>query len=365
MAASLRYEPDYAVAPGRTLRSALEQLGLTQADVAARTGLSVKHVNQVVQGVAPITPETALLLERVTNVPAKYWNLLEAGYREKLARRANRKRLAEDTGWLKELPIMELVRRKILDADDDKPTQVEKACRFFGVADPHRWRKVWLAPIVSFRQSPALTADAGAVATWLRLGEFEAAEISTAPFDAKRFREALRTIRALTIREPSVALRRLKEECARAGVAVVFLPDIGRTRTSGAARWLTPSKAMILLSDRYKADDSFWFSFFHEAAHILLHSKKELFVSEADNGDNVSQREEDEANAFAANQLIPRHFTRRLRDLRTDADVVRFAREIGIAPGIVVGRLHNDEIWGWNRGNRLRQKIDFEDLWTC
>jgi HTH-type transcriptional regulator/antitoxin HigA len=362
MAASLRYEPDYAVAPGHTLRKALNKLGLTQADVAARTGLSLKHVNQVVQGVAPITPETALLLERVTDVSAKYWNLLEAGYRERLVRRDDRNRLAEDADWLKELPIKELIRRGILAARDDKPTQVEKACRFFGVADPERWRKIWLAPIVSFRQSPTLAADAGAVATWLKLGELEAAEIETKPFDAKRFREALATIRAFTTRDPILALKRLQSECARAGVAVVFLRDIGKTRTSGAARWLTPTKALILLSDRYKADDSFWFSFFHEAAHILLHSKKELFVSEADQGDNASEQEENEANAFAANQLIPRQYAYRLRELRSDTDVVRFAREVGIAPGIVVGRLHNDGLWGWHRGNKLRRKIAFDDL---
>jgi HTH-type transcriptional regulator / antitoxin HigA len=362
VATSLRYEPDYAVAPGRTLRSALEKLGLTQADVAARTGLSLKHVNQVVQGVAPISPETALLLERVTDVSARYWNLLEVGYRERLARRDNRNRLAEEVDWLDELPIKELVRRGIVEADDDKPAQVEQACRFFGVADPERWRKIWLAPLVSFRQSSTLTADAGAVATWLRLGELEAAEIATEPYDAKRFREALQTIRTLTAGDPSMALRRLQRACAKAGVAVVFLHDIGKTRTSGAARWLTPTKAMILLSDRFKADDSFWFSFFHEAGHILLHSKKELFVSEDDDGDSPGEQEEDEANVFAANQLVPRQHAYRLRVLSTDADVIRFAREIGIAPGIVVGRLHNDGIWGWNRGNRLRQKISFDEL---
>jgi HTH-type transcriptional regulator / antitoxin HigA len=107
-----------------------------------------------------------------------------------------------------------------LNADDDKPTQIEKACRFFGVADPERWRRIWLAPLVSIRQSP--TIRAGAVATWLRLGELEAAAMETAPFDGKRFREALQTIRMLTTRELRVSLRRLKDECAKAGVAVVF-----------------------------------------------------------------------------------------------------------------------------------------------
>jgi HTH-type transcriptional regulator / antitoxin HigA len=361
MAATLGYQPDYPVAPGNTLRSTLNRRGLTQADVAQRTGLSMKHINQIVQGVAPITPETALLLERVTDVSARYWNSLEARYRERLAREENREHLAEDTEWLKELPIKELMRRGILDARDDKPTQVEKACRFFGVADPERWRKVWLAPLVSFRQSPTLAADAGAVATWLRLGELEASMIETEPFDGRRFRDALTEIRALTTRRSEVALKRLKTICARAGVAVVFLPDIGKTRACGAAKWLTPTKAMIQLSDRFKADDQFWFSFFHEAAHLLLHSKKELFVSNG-YGDNVSPKEENEANSFAASQLIPRRYESRLSTLRTADDVRAFARELGIAPGIVVGRLHKEGVWGWNRGNTLKQKISFSDL---
>src|SRR3954471_12517136 len=100
MAATFSYEPDYSVAPGRTLRSTLRKRGLTQADLAARTGLSLKHINQIVQGVAPITPETTLLLEQVTDVSARLWASLESTYRERLAREENRERLAEDTAWL-------------------------------------------------------------------------------------------------------------------------------------------------------------------------------------------------------------------------------------------------------------------------
>jgi len=361
MAASLRYEPDYAVAPGRTLRSTLSELGLTQADLAARTGLSIKHINQIVQGIAPITPETALLLERATPVSARYWNSLEAVYRERLTRRDSHVRLAEDADWLQELPIKELIRRGIVEATSDKPRQVEQVCRFFGVADRERWRKVWLTPLISYRQSASFDVDFGAIATWLRLGELEAMLIEVKPFDAKRFRDVLAEARKLTVKEPALALRRLQKYCASAGVAVVFLPDIGGTRTSGAARWLTPTKALIQLSDRHKADDQFWFSFFHEAAHLLLHSKKETFVSE-EGGDNVSEQEEEEANSFAATQLIPRRYESWLQELRTDDDVREFADELGIAPGIVVGRLHRERIWDWNRGNRLRQKISFDEL---
>ncbi|MGH3008600.1 MAG: XRE family transcriptional regulator [Gaiellaceae bacterium] len=361
MASSIRYEPDYAVAPGRTLRSTLQELGLTQADLAERTGISQKHVNQIIQGVAPITPDTALRFERVTNVPARAWNLLEANYRGRLVRRDQLQQLAAEAGWLDELPIKELIHRGFLTANADKPVQVEEACRFFAVADPERWRQLWLRPLASFRQSTRFAADAGAVATWIRLGELEATEIETAPFDAKSFREVLRQARQLTQLAPPVALVQLRKNCAAAGVALVFLPEVGETRACGAARWLTPAKAMILLSDRFKSDDQFWFSFFHEAGHLLLHSKKDLFISGSD-GDNVSEQEEEEANAFAASQLIPKRYEAALPDLQTEQDVQRFASEIGIAPGIVVGRLHKESLWAWNRGNRMRKKIAFDDL---
>jgi len=367
MATSLRYEPDYAVAPGRSLRSTLAERGLTQADLAERTGLSLKHINQIAQGIAPITPETSLLFERVTDVPARRWNALEAKYRERLARDENRDRLAGETGWLQELPLKELINRGYVEARADKPKQVEQACRFFGVADPERWRQVWLSqltPLVSFRQSASFVVDAGAVATWLRLGELEAIETPTKPFDAKRFRTALTKARSLTLLEPRVALERLKKLCADAGVAVVYLSDIGGTRAGGAARWLTPQKALIQLSDRGKAEDRFWFTFFHEAAHLLLHSKKELFVS-GDDVQNATEKREQEANAFAATQLIPRSHEADLGQLRTEADVLEFAEELGITPGIVVGRLHNEKKWDWKRGNRLIRRISFADLFGC
>lgn len=356
MAAGLRFEPDYAVAPGATLRLTLASLGMTQSDFATRTGLSLKHINQIVQGVAPISAETALLFERVTSVPARVWNSLEARYQERHAREEDRKVLARDAGWLQQLPIAELVRRGYVRATGDAAKQVEDVCRFFGVADRERWEKLWLAPLAAFRQSPSFEADAAAVATWLRIGELEAALIECEPFDAKKFREVLNNARTLTLSDPGKAAATLVAECAKAGVAVVFVGDIGKTRASGAARWLTPTKAMIQLSLRHKSDDHLWFSFFHEAAHLLLHSKKETFIS-GEPSNNVTEEMEAEANAFAASHLIPRRFEAHLQELRTESDVRAFAEAIGIAPGIVVGRLQKEKLWPWSKGNKLKRRL--------
>jgi HTH-type transcriptional regulator/antitoxin HigA len=354
----LRFEPDYDVAPGETLRAALEALGMTQVQLAARTGLSVKHVNQMAQGVAPVTPETALLLEKATGVNARMWNVLEATYRERVSREESREALLKDRDWLRQLPVSELKRRGHLPATNDKATLLEAVCDFFGVADRRRWEQIWLRPLASFRQSRSFTADTGAVAVWLRLGEMSAAKIDCAQFDATRFREVLGETRDLTLWDDvGAAAERLVELCASAGVAVVFVGEIGNTRASGAARWLTPTKALIQLSLRHKSDDHLWFSFFHEAAHILLHSKKETFINTGSSHEPTDEMEQD-ANRFAANQLIPRQLEGRLASLQTNAEVKAFARNIGVAPGIVVGRLQKEELWPWNRGNNLKRKLE-------
>lgn len=357
-AAALRFDPDYAVAPGATLRSTLAEIDMTQSGLAARTGLSVKHVNQIVQGIAPITHETALAFEKVTGIPATVWNRLEANYRDRLARLEDRRPLPEDTAWLETMPIKELIRRGVITKTKDTGALLDQVCRFFGVANRRSWERVWREPLASFRKSPAFASDAGAVATWLRLGELEAAEIESAEFDPRRFRQALREIRTLTREDPERFQEEMVRLCAESGVALVFVPEITGTRASGATHWLTPTKAIIQLSLRYRADDHLWFSFFHEAAHVLLHSKKGTFVTGTESEDDPT---EDEANAFAASFLIPRRYEAELFGLQSLEEIAAFAERIGIAPGIVVGRMQREGILGWNQGNGLKKRLRFVD----
>src|SRR4051794_25927607 len=111
---SLAYEPELVLPPGDTLAEVLDERDMTQSDLARRTGLSIKHINQIVNGAAPITPETALLLERATGVAARVWSNLEVAFREYESRQQEEARLEEDLGWLTELPVSELVRRGLI-----------------------------------------------------------------------------------------------------------------------------------------------------------------------------------------------------------------------------------------------------------
>lgn len=356
---SVPYSPDDAVPPGRTLQETLDDLQMDQRELAERTGLSVKHVNQVIKGVATLTPDTAIRLERVTGVPATFWNNLEANYQTHQMRASHRGRSREPSvlAWLKNIPTKELISRGKISGAGNSTALLEEVLRFFGVASVEAWKAGWEKPQFAFRKSPAFEGQKGAMATWLRLCELAAVEMDCKPFAKKKFQAALQQIRALTVSEPEVFIPAIQSLCREAGVAVVFVREIQGAPVSGAAKWLSPRKAMLGLNLRGKVNDRFWFSFFHEAGHLLHDSKKETYIDVHAVDDPREQR----ANQFAANFLIPPAKAGELADLRTADDVESFARQLGIAPGIVVGRLQHDGTIPYSQWNGLKKKLKWSD----
>ena len=78
-------EPDYAISPGEVLGVELELRGMTQQELARRTGITPKHIISILKAKTPITPEMAIKLERALGMPVEYWLNLEANYQEVLA----------------------------------------------------------------------------------------------------------------------------------------------------------------------------------------------------------------------------------------------------------------------------------------
>jgi addiction module HigA family antidote len=356
------YRPDLVSPPGETLSEMLEERSMTQADLAARTGRPRKTINEIVKGKAAITPDTALQFEKVFGTPATFWLDRERFYQEHMARRREGERLAKDVEWLQELPVADMVKKSWIRRYRDKAAQVRECLQFFGVASSEQWRGIYAEAQVAYRKSPKLRASPGAIAAWLRKGELEAELVRCLPFDVARFRTALTSIRAMTREAPEQFVPKLRKACSDAGVAVVFVPEVKGCRCWGVTRWLSPIKALIQLSLRYKTDDHLWFTFFHEAGHILLHGKKNVFLE----GDGAgSEAEERQANTFAADYLIPpaeyRDLRTRYRSFSRDG-IELFARRVGVSPGIVVGRLQHDQHLPRTHLNGLKMRIEWASL---
>jgi addiction module HigA family antidote len=349
--------PDFVTPPGETLQEILNTIGMSKAELADRIGKTPKTIGEIIKHGAPITPATAMELEKALGTPARFWNNRERRYRESLARQQERKRLIKEIGWLKTLPVGQIIKAGWIKKYKDKTDQVDEVLSFFGVTSSKQWAALWLSSSAAFRKSKAFASKPGACSVWLRKGEVNAREIVCKPFNKEEFRSVLKEIRFLTRTEPERFEAKTVQMCAEAGVAVVFTPTIKGAPIYGATRWLTPEKAMIQLGSRGKFEDLLWFTFFHEAGHILLHGKKEIFI---EGNDNRTQKE-GEADRFATNFLILNAAWQKFisfQNFRSTTSVKAFAAQLEISPAIVVGRLQHEKLIPHSHLNGLRRRFE-------
>jgi HTH-type transcriptional regulator / antitoxin HigA len=353
-----QYQPDFVTPPGDTLKETLETTGMSQKELADRMGRPIKTISEIINGKTQITPETAIQLENVLGIPATFWLSREVRYREYLAKEEEKKRLETQKDLLSELPLKDLRKRGYLSKTRDKITQVKETITYYGVNHLSQVNDIYFESTSHFRKSDKYNLNVKHLAAWIREGELEAEKIYTDPYSKENFLEALENIRLLTREDPEQFHPKMIELCRNAGVAFVMVQQYEKCRTSGLARWLRPNKALIQLSLRYKTDDHFWFSFFHEAAHILFHSKKQTFLDDYKTKNGTNEIEE-EANQFAANYLIPEdRYKQIIDDLPLGREkIINYAEQLNISPGILVGRLQHDKVIEYRWMNDLKRKF--------
>jgi len=354
----LSYQPAELVPPGQTLADWLARVGMTQAEFAKRTSLTPKHINQVVNGGVGISAEVALAFERVTSIPARYWAQLDANYQTARQRVAEADALTKHLHLVDLFPVGELERRHAIKRVPTRLEKLREVLRFFGVADPEALQAVWLQPAL-YRRAKAFESNQASLATWLRLAEIEASNVTTRPFDPSSCKAALSEMRALSTLPGIEWVEPLKDLAASVGIALLIIKELPKCRVNGATRWLSPDKAMVVLSLRHRRNDIFWFTLFHELCHVLRHSKKETFVDVKDSG--IAEELEREADAFASRLLIPPQYAVRLAELTTASDVLEFASEVGVAPGIVVGRMQHDGYIPHSKWSSMFDRYQFSD----
>lgn len=354
------YNPNKAIHPGHIIAKSLEREGMTQKDLSARTGLTEKHLSQIINGVASITVETALLLENALGGSASFWINLEKNYQETRARIERGSLLNKETVLLSKFPYAELVRRGYIEQSSNREKRVENLWKFFGV---NSLTFVQATEPVAYRRRGGPRIKSEAIAAWLRCGELEAKQNPVSQFSEPILKQGLVKLKTITTMAAEKFSVEAQKILAEAGVSLVYAPHFPGTGVSGAVRWVGDNP-VIQLSLLGAYADIFWFSLFHEIGHLVLHSKKEKFIEFDKRSLSTVQEKEKEADFFAADQLIPRkaysdfikagNFSR--------GTVARFAQDIGVHPGIVEGRLCHDGVSpkiGWSKPLGFRTRLKF------
>ena len=355
--ADSEFHPNWASAPGDTIVDILRERKLSENEFARRIEYELEDVKDLLQGRAAITLATARRLEQVLGGSVEFWMARDFQYRQDIAR-IN----ITDEQWVNEFPIEDMIRFGWLRPFSNLSEKIVAFLHFFDVPNTRTWNEIYAGVLqqVAFKKSETFESRPAAVAAWLRQGEIEAKKIDCQPWDAKKFETSLNQIRSLTReKDPSKFIPKIQKICAESGVAVVIVRTLRGCPASGATKFLSKDKALLLLSFRHLDDGHFWFAFFHEAGHLVLHSEKGLFLEGAD---TVSTADEEEANEFGQNVLIPIEFKSEfLRLPASYNEVVRFAVKIGIAPGVVVGQLQHLRKVPFNYLNKLKRRFKWDD----
>ena len=341
MAKANQYHPQSVSHPGITLSEKLDELNMGPKEFAVRTGKPEKTVTAILKGESAITPDMAVLFENVLQIPARFWLQRQLQYDEAVARAKAAERVQQAVTWAKSFPVVKMIQLGWLPTVTSATERASAVLSFFGISTTTAWADYYLNERLknNFRISLTHTKDPHAISTWLRRGELQAAELQAAVYQESTFRSVLLQIKQLMAAQPADFFTQLQALCLTAGVKVVHTPCLPKAPISGATRWVG-NHPIIQLSCRYKRNDIFWFTVFHEAGHIVLHGKKDVFL-EMSELEEQNKQQESEANAFAVGWTLTEEQEQQVVNTSplTVEAVTQFAQEFETHPAIIIGRL--------------------------
>ncbi len=357
------FAPDWFSRPGDTVSALMFRRGLSASDLAERLGCDRLKVRDILAGMVPIDERLADGLAEAIGGTPSFWRKRQATYDRCLSKAADAVPAETANNWLRQIPLNRMASSGWIERRPGRPQVLQSCLAYFGVTDPEEWHRRYAAVSadIAFRASPSFESSLGPLSAWLRQAEIEASVMSCAKWDRGALEARLGRLRKLTLlREPSKFLPRLRSISAEAGMAVVILRAPYGCRASGAARFVSPDRAMVVLSFRHLSEDHFWFTFFHEVGHLLLHGRSATFV---DLDIAATDEREREANAFAATTLVPAAHQGAMVTLGGGSQrVLRFAASVGISPGIVGGQMQHQGLLGPANLNFLKRRYTWEDI---
>ena len=361
------FHPDWASAPGDTITDILDERDISEDSFTELMDWRREDIADLLQGRATITISTARQLSQVLGASLEFWMSRDFHFRQNIVRLNQ-----NGQEWISRLPLSDMISFGWLERTPHPADELEVCLQYFNVSNVSEWNSNYqaLERAAAFRTSPSYASRTESVATWLRQGELQSETIDCSYWDPGQFQDSLQYVRELTRqKDPTRFIPRLQDICSQSGVAVVVIRAPTGCRASGAARFLSENKALLQLSSRYLTDDHFWFTFFHEAGHLLLPSQKSLYLDSLEDADTClieysdkayTSREE-EANQFAARALVPEEFKQRLMELRPQSmTIARLAMQIGTSPGIVVGQLQHQGRIPYSHMNLLKRRFMWE-----
>lgn len=346
----VRSQSFIATPPGATIKEQLNERGMSQKEFAARMNMSEKHISKLINGEVQLTQETAVRLEMVLGVPAKFWNNLEAIYREKIIKAEAENAMDADAEIAKQFPYSEMAKFGWVPNTRDVKEKVVNLRKYFEVVELSLLGSEQITRIACRRLAITEKGDLALMA-WAQEAKLKARAVQTASINIKDLISVVPEIRNMTVLKPKEFCPRIKKCLADCGIALVLLPHFKGSFLQGAS-FIDGNKIVVGLTVRGKDADKFWFSLFHELAHIVL--------GHVGQANGTTEDDEKAADKWSSDTLISFDDFETFKEKKdySQKSVLQFAKAQGIAPGIVVGRMQLEGMIKYSMLNNLKEKYE-------
>lgn len=209
------------------------------------------------------------------------------------------------------------------------------------------------------------------IATLVRKAELEAKkQLITKQWDQTLFLEKLQEIKKLSrVKKFNDFKFDLQNICNQCGVAFIVLDTLNKSPIRGISKFINNHTGLIIITTKYNRDDIFWQTFFHEAGHLVLHSKEMVFTDQGDPTEKVTSEElETQADNFMLSKILSPYtnedvigmFNKRLMysdKVKSWKNINEIAKQINISPSLLAGILKLEGIIPYNYFTNGHNKI--------
>ncbi len=357
------YFPVEVLHPCGTLVEKLTELKMSKKEFSLRVGKPEKTIIAVLQGESSITPEMAILFENVTKIPAHFWINKQSRYNEFRARKERGYAVEAAESWAREFPYSEMAKHGWVSPTRRVEEKTINLFEYFAISTHKAWENLYLERQLKVAAYASLkhTLEPQAISAWLRQGELQAEGYSCPGFDKKNLKECIEPLKSIMSAQPSNFFAKIQDICCNAGVKVFFTPRLPKVPINGSTRWIK-NTPVIQLTARYRQNDRFWFTFFHEIGHILLHGKKYISLEGIDFSEADPVKEQ-QAHEFAEEVTFPKKAEEELlSNQRINETLVRaYAKKYNTHPALIIGRLQHKELIPYSVGRQFIEPISLSE----
>lgn len=353
MSKRIEYKDLIAFHPGSYVEEIVEDLNITQAEFAKRLEISPKTISKIISGEDSVSVLTANKLAKLTGISIKTWLNLQANYDAKVIEIENAKN--DD-----EKHVCSLINFKYLKENHFVPDKrysiqekVQKVRALLKISN--LTQLIQFNAAVSYRRAKTENDEKSIILSnvMLELAISEARNATNNKYNKDKLGRALPKIKTMITKNPQDFYSDLKATLLECGIVLIALPQMDGARLNGATKKFRNGSVLLMVTDRNKSSDIFWFSLVHEIGHIYF----EDFYSDYDNQEKYAQKER-KADQFASEFLISRQSYKSFvaKGTYTEASIRRFAEQQNVLPGIVLGRLQSDGLVAYHALNQLKTK---------